>query len=81
MCLRSHLRKVLRIHGVLKRNRGNPEKVQTILDMASPKTVKEVQNSQVESQHLIDSSLKRRIDVCLSSRHLNKLSPGPTNAR
>ena len=43
MCLWSSLREVLGIHCVLKGDRSNPEKVRAILNMASPKTVKEVQ--------------------------------------
>ena len=43
MCLWSSLREVLGIHGVPKGDRSNPKKVQAILNMASPKAVKEVQ--------------------------------------
>ena len=43
MCLWCVLGEVLGIHGVSKRDRSNPKKVQAILNMASPKAVKEVQ--------------------------------------
>ena len=43
MCLWCGLGEVLGIHGVSKGDRSNPKKVQAILNMASPKAVKEVQ--------------------------------------
>ena len=47
----------------------NPEKVQAILDMASPKTVKEVQKLIGRIAALNRFVSKRRIDACPSSRH------------
>ena len=43
VCLWCGLGEVLGIHGVSKGDRSNPKKVQAILNMASPKAVKEVQ--------------------------------------
>jgi len=37
------VREVLRVHGVPKRNRSKPKEVRVILEMVSPKNVKEVQ--------------------------------------
>ena len=43
MCLWGSLGKIPGIHGVLKRNRSKPREGASIIDMTSPKTVKEVQ--------------------------------------
>ena len=68
MCLWGSVREVLRIHDVLEGNR-NPEKVRAILEMVSPKTVKEVQKLTGRIGALNRFVLKAT-DKCLpSSRH------------
>ena len=44
MCLRSFVREVSRIHGFTRGIEANPDKIQAILDMESPKNIKEVQS-------------------------------------
>lgn len=43
MCLWSFLGKIHRLHGITKRDRSHLKKVKAILEVSSPKTVKEVQ--------------------------------------
>ena len=62
------VREVLKIHDVLEGNR-NPEKVRAILEMVSPKTVKEVQKL-IRRIAALNKFVLKAMDKCLpSSRH------------
>ena len=62
------VREVLKIHDVLEGNR-NPEKVRAILEMVSPKTVKEVQKL-IRRIAAFNKFVLKATDKCLpSSRH------------
>ena len=62
------VKEVLKIHDVLEGNR-NPEKVRAILEMVSPKTVKEVQKL-IRRIAALNKFVLKATDKCLpSSRH------------
>ena len=64
MCIWSDGGKVSRVHGVLKRYQGQPDKIRVIVEMVSPKNVKEVQslNGKVAA---LNRFVLRATDKCL----------------
>ena len=64
MCLWGLLREIPRVHGVVKRNRSKPEKVRAILEMSSPRTVKEVQ-SLIGRVAVLNRFVLKATDKCL----------------
>ena len=64
MCFWGSLRQVLRFHGFPKGDKGKSEKVQAIINMVSPRTVKEVQKLTGRIAAL-NRFVSRAMDKCL----------------
>ena len=64
MCLWGSFGKIFGIHGIPEGDRSKPEKVQAIINMASPKTVKEVQKL-IGRIAVINRFVSRATDKCL----------------
>ena len=73
MCLRSDGGKVLKVYGSLRGIEANLEKIRAIIEMASPKNVKEVQslNGKIAT---LNRFMSRATNKCLPFFHMLKKS-------